>query len=48
MIHLLMNNNDVLLWNDRILKDSKEIPTKQKDIILNSLVTILQLVHLIL
>lgn len=46
--HLLMNNNDVLLWNDRILKDNKEIPIKQKDITSNSLVTILQLVNLVL
>ena len=29
--HLLMNNNDVLLWNDRILKDNKKIPIKQKE-----------------
>lgn len=43
-----MNNNDVLLWNDRILKDNMEIPIKQKDITSNSLVTILQLVNLIL
>lgn len=47
MIHLLMNNNDVLLWNDKILKDNKEIPMKQKNIISNS-VTMLQWVHLIL
>lgn len=46
-IHLL-NNNDVLSWNDRIRKDNKETPMKQKNIISNSLVTILQWVNLIL
>lgn len=39
-IHLLMNNSDLLLWNDRIFRDNKETPRKQKEIISNSLVTI--------
>lgn len=34
-----MNNSDVLLWNDRILKDNKEISRKQKKIISNLLVS---------